>query len=269
MAGDWIKMRIDIATDPAVVLISSRTGLSEDEVVGKLHRLWGWADRHTTDGRATAITPLWVDRLLGCAGFALAMSDARWVSFDDSGVQFPRFNRHNGLSAKARAENTRRQKVSRVSRDKSATREEKKRKEKSKETTNVVSCGEPADGDELVMVFPCCGDGPQAWGLAASKVSEWSESYPGVDVLGECRKALQWCRDNPQRIKTHRGTPAFLSRWLSKAQDQAKGGFNGGHRTGNSFAGSDATRVRSERTDGDFANIPKVQGVAGQPPGAA
>lgn len=39
-------------------------------------------------------------------------------------------------------------------------------------------------------------------------------------------------------------------------------------RTGTSKSGgsSDATRVRSERTDGDFSNIPVVQGVGGQPP---
>lgn len=37
---------------------------------------------------------------------------------------------------------------------------------------------------------------------------------------------------------------------------------------GNSQGNSDATRVRNERTDGDFANIPRVHGVGGKPAGA-
>ena len=39
MAGDWIKMRIDIADDPAVIGIASALDITEDEVVGKLHRI--------------------------------------------------------------------------------------------------------------------------------------------------------------------------------------------------------------------------------------
>lgn len=117
MAGDWIKMRMDLGDDPAVVFIAERTGLDEDAVVGKLHRLWCWADKHTTDGTAPAITERWVDRYVAKAGFADAMVNAGWLTFSESGVEFPNFERHNGKSAKVRSENTIRQRLSRKNRD--------------------------------------------------------------------------------------------------------------------------------------------------------
>ncbi len=52
-----------------------------------------------------------------------------------------------------------------------------------------------------------------------SKVSEYRATFPGLDVEGECRKALQWTRDNPTRRKTARGMPKFLFGWLERAQN--------------------------------------------------
>ncbi len=123
MAGDWIKMRVDLGDDPAVVQIAARLDTTEDEVVGKLHRLWSWADKHTTDGTAPAITGRWVDRYVGCSGFADAMSSAGWISFSDAGVLFPSFDRHNGESAKRRGEAAIRQRLSRQNRDEGVTGE--------------------------------------------------------------------------------------------------------------------------------------------------
>lgn len=121
MAGDWIKMRVDLGDDPAVIQIAASLDISEDEVVGKLHRLWAWADRHTTDGTAPAITAKWVDRYVSMSGFAEAMVDAGWISFSDAGVAFPGFERHNGESAKRRVEATLRQRLSRKNRDDGVT----------------------------------------------------------------------------------------------------------------------------------------------------
>ena len=73
MAGDWIKMRIDIADDPAVIGIAAALRMSEDEVVGKLHRLWSWADKHTTDGFVPHINL--IDEAANLQGFASAMAD--------------------------------------------------------------------------------------------------------------------------------------------------------------------------------------------------
>lgn len=121
MAGDWIKMRQDLHDDPAVVQIALLIDTEEDSVVGKLHRLWCWADKHTTDGTAPAITSKWVDRYVSKTGFADAMAKAGWISFSADGVTFPSFDIHNGQSAKVRAEASIRQRLSRKNRDEGVT----------------------------------------------------------------------------------------------------------------------------------------------------
>lgn len=113
MAGDWIKMRTDLRDDPAVVLIADRLGIEEDLVVGKLHRLWSWADRHTTDGCAVGVTYKWVDRYVACQGLADAMESAGWLAMDGNKLVLPGFDRHNGVSAKKRCDAVTRQRVSR------------------------------------------------------------------------------------------------------------------------------------------------------------
>jgi hypothetical protein len=102
MAGDWIKMRTDLIDDPAVISIGVAVNIGEDLVVGKLYRLWTWADKHTEDGNAVGVTENWVDRYLGVPNFAQAMQKAGWLDIKTDGIMFPRFDRHNGKSAKKR-----------------------------------------------------------------------------------------------------------------------------------------------------------------------
>jgi hypothetical protein len=83
-------------------------------------------------------------------------------------------------------------------------------------------------GDPVELVYPIVGGkrgkGPTEWPLRQSKLAEYRESFPGVDVLAECRKALQWCRDSPTKRKTFGGMAAFLTRWLSKEQNSGQSG---------------------------------------------
>jgi hypothetical protein len=96
-----------------------------------------------------------------------------------------------------------------------------------------AACSEPASppsepavaedpDDPVVMEFPVNGNKSRPlWALRRSKASEYRESFPGVDVRSELLKARQWCRDNPTKRKTAKGMPAFLTTWLSKAQNEA------------------------------------------------
>lgn len=153
MAGDWIKMRIDIADDPAVIGMASALDITEDEVVGKLHRIWSWADKHTASGFVPRITGKWLDRYINLQGFSEQMQAVGWIVIADDGVTFPSFDRHNGKSAKSRAENTERARESRKGRaasvtqeeqtshkkcDESVTREEKRREEKKEQESTPV-----------------------------------------------------------------------------------------------------------------------------------
>ena len=55
MAGDWIPMRVNLATDPRVVAIAAATRKPAAYVVGCLLVVWGAANQHTTDGFLAAI----------------------------------------------------------------------------------------------------------------------------------------------------------------------------------------------------------------------
>lgn len=103
MAGDWIKFEHTTPDKPEVVRMAASLHLSQDAVVGKLLRVWIWADQNSVAGTALGITDAFIDRLTGKRGFSTAMRDAGWLSGDDGGLVFSNFERNNGASAKARA----------------------------------------------------------------------------------------------------------------------------------------------------------------------
>jgi len=78
---------------------------------------------------------------------------------------------------------------------------------------------EPEETASPVLVFPTVGN-VHTWNLYQPKIDEYQQTYPGVNVVAECRLARQWCIDNPSKRKTVRGIAAFLNSWLSRAQDK-------------------------------------------------
>lgn len=106
--------------------------------------------------------------------------------------------------------------------DQTSTEQEEEEKQKliasvSPETPQSASSGEH-ESDPVILTFPTDGK-TKAWNLHADKLSEWSELYPALDVLAECRKALQWLKDNPSRRKTANGMARFIGNWLSRSQN--------------------------------------------------
>lgn len=76
---------------------------------------------------------------------------------------------------------------------------------------------EPAS--PTILSFPVRGKPDEPWNLSEAKLAEYSETYPGINVRAECRRAWQWLVDNPTSAKSK--IPAYLSRWLSKEQEKA------------------------------------------------
>jgi hypothetical protein len=153
MPGDWIKLRTDLHSDPAVIRLGAILGLDTFAVVGRLAAVWVWADTHADrHGRVTLVSRSCLDSVTQCVGFGDALEAVGWLSSDPGegvGITFPRFDRHMGGGAKARAQAAKRKQkqrekvsrpgharvtlVSRLARDTSVTRVEKSREEKSKE----------------------------------------------------------------------------------------------------------------------------------------
>ncbi|WP_374520343.1 hypothetical protein [Hydrogenophaga sp.] len=134
MAGDWIKMRSDLFTHPKVVRISSALKADTLRTVGGLMSVWCLFDAHSTDGHLDGYTPDVLDDHLRWPGFSRAMVQVGWLETDgDDALVLPRFDTHNGQSAKRRAQDADRKrevrKTSASDADKKRTREEKRREE--------------------------------------------------------------------------------------------------------------------------------------------
>ncbi len=103
MAGDWIKMRHDLIDDEAVMSILAATDCVDTEhVIGRLWKLWSWADRHTNNGQSK-VDFAWIDSFVGCAGFANALRSVNWLALRGRYARFPKFDHHMSQSAKTRA----------------------------------------------------------------------------------------------------------------------------------------------------------------------
>lgn len=107
MAGDWIKMRVDLVDDPSVVWMAEQLGMPEPCVVGYLHTIWSWASRQCDAGSVTGVTLSALQRITHCERVAELMVKVGWLEvleIDGMPVlRFPNWERHNSQSAKQRA----------------------------------------------------------------------------------------------------------------------------------------------------------------------
>lgn len=155
MAGDWIKMRADLFTHPKVVRMSSALKADTLRTVGGLMSAWCLFDAHSDDGRLEGYSPEVLDAHMRWDGFAAAMIAVGWLHHDPAhGLALPRFDTHNGQSAKRRAQDADRKrevrKVSASDADKMRTREEKRREDIS--STDVED--KPAKRSKSAVVQP-------------------------------------------------------------------------------------------------------------------
>jgi hypothetical protein len=112
MAGDWIKFEVSTLDKQEVSLLADVLGIDHDAVIGKLLRVWAWADQNVTiesngesngDSVTVSVTTSFLDRLTFCPGFSKALESVGWLVIGERQVVLPNFARHNGKTAKERA----------------------------------------------------------------------------------------------------------------------------------------------------------------------
>lgn len=84
------------------------------------------------------------------------------------------------------------------------------------------ACDEDGSASVRFLEFPVIGPGLTSWQLSEAQVAEWATLYRGLDVRGECRKALAWLQANTGRRKTAKGMARFLVSWLGRAVDSGR-----------------------------------------------
>jgi hypothetical protein len=104
MAGDWIKMRVELWDHPKIVRLASALKADRTAVVGALFRTWALADQYSTDGYIDGYSGEVLDAAVGIGGWAASLAQVGWLVVGPDGISIPRFEEHNGQSAKRRAQ---------------------------------------------------------------------------------------------------------------------------------------------------------------------
>lgn len=130
MADAWIKFRKKLCTDGRVIGVAKKCGVSANEVLGGLIRLWSLADDH--GGFLSAYDADTLDMLVSIKGFTNALPED-WIVVEKDGLLLPNYEDHNGSTAKRRAKEAARKanarKTSAPVADKKRTRGDKIREE--------------------------------------------------------------------------------------------------------------------------------------------
>lgn len=157
MAGDWIKMRVELQTHPKVVRISSACHADTFRTIGGLHAAWSMFDQQSIDGTLPGVTLDAFDFLIRWPGFSKAMEDVGWLVETEEGIEMPRFDSHTGKGAKRRVMEMERKRSARMGAcdaDKKRTDEQTKsgpEKEKEKDVNTPIP---PKGGLDVVEEKP-------------------------------------------------------------------------------------------------------------------
>lgn len=98
-----------------------------------------------------------------------------------------------------------------------------------KDEPNNIVCTEPkndsvpkTNSESVVFSIPCTGKNQKEFQVTQTYIDEMAGYYPNVNMELAFKSILAWTLSNPEKRKTHRGLPAFINRWLAKAQDSGQ-----------------------------------------------
>lgn len=215
MAGEWIKVEIGLPEKPEVMRLARLLNKNRFEIVGTLFRFWIWVDKNTVDGVVDGVEASDVDEIVSMPGFGLAMKGVGWLEVDPDNhrIIVPKFDRHNGESAKKRALKNERQarwrsqqpstdestKASTSKSTRASTREEKRR------STPVI----PVLFDKFYQAYPRKVAKPKA--LAA-----WVKLNPDVELTDRILEAIERARPTEQWRKEKGKFIPHPATWLNE-----------------------------------------------------
>ena len=201
MRRPWIKVEVSTPDKPEICAIASRLRMDEDAVVGKLIRLWSWAELNRVNPNDLSVTKEFLDKLVSKKGFSEAMILSGWLGMEGERLFFPKFGKHNGEDSKVRGLTAKRvekhRKIKLSKNDQNVTKKEDQepRTETKPETTNdvkdVQSYSTSLSKSELIDPEPTSTEEiietPHA--LLASDTNEASESEnPALEEVAETPK---------------------------------------------------------------------------------
>lgn len=103
MRRPWIKIEICTPDKPEICSLATQLRLDDDAVVGKLVRLWSWAELNRIDPNDLGVTKEFIDKIVGRKGFAAALEKTGWLIETNEKLSFRNFKRHNSPVAQNKA----------------------------------------------------------------------------------------------------------------------------------------------------------------------
>jgi hypothetical protein len=171
MAGDWIKVEHTTPIKPEMLAVAAALPIPatpEDAVFARWFRLWVWADQHIgSDGFARGMTLERLSFAAGTPGIAEAFAAEGWLKQTARGVKFVGWERHNGDSAKKRAQATERKRASRSSQECHAPSVTKHHRKVGPEKRREEKTKDKRERDAGVREADACGEGEPGHGTFA------------------------------------------------------------------------------------------------------
>lgn len=216
MAGDWLKLEVITPDKPELIRMAATLRIDQDAVFGKLFRVWAWADQNSVDGSNLIVTEAFLDRLTSRRGFAVAMRAAGWLTGEDGALCFPNFARHNGATAKARAENNRRVTKHRAECNAnsvtSALQKALPEKRREEEEKNIPE--EPTAPAPKAAPKRAASDASDEEWLSGL---EKKDCYRPLSIRTQLGLAQTWAENNHRQC-----TRQFFVNWLSRALEKQR-----------------------------------------------
>ncbi|WP_395736515.1 hypothetical protein [Prosthecobacter sp.] len=103
MRRPWIKIETCTPDKPEICSLATQMKMDEDTVVGKLVRLWSWAELNRINPNDIGVTKEFIDKLVGRKGFAAALAQTGWLMETNEKLSFRNFKRHNSPVAQNKA----------------------------------------------------------------------------------------------------------------------------------------------------------------------
>jgi len=176
----WIKMKVDLSTNPKVVRIAAMMKADRLKTVGGLHAVWSIFDTHSANGELVGYTTEILSEMIGWKKFADAMVAVEWLTVNDNSLSMKDYSENNGKSAKRRAQEAVRLQGVRDAEKSTHDERTKERtegvpeKEKSKNISPIVPAGDLELDVEEASTDPADLTDP---GFSADFLTFW-EAYP-------------------------------------------------------------------------------------------
>jgi len=221
-------METGLIRNPKVIRMGLLAKVHPATICGAVFVLWALADEHTTDGRLEGYTFEVIDAMVGVTGFCAAAQTVDWIGVDGGVVYIPRFDEHNGQSAKQRALTTSRvakhrscnapsvteslhQRYTSVTRARAEKAKSKQRKDK--DIAPDIACPDFHATDDACSLLRRCGlnDGAVQHLLGLPGVDECKARWAVTRLVAELEKARTMKR--PTKV---RNPVAYVRRLLER-----------------------------------------------------